>query len=204
MFSQSFNYDDSFDVPSPQSPVTTKRLYKPHAKFTVEDDEILRSLVNELGDRWEEIASRMPGRNARQVRERYQNYLSPNLNTSKWTEEEDQLLLSKVQQLGQKWVKISKFFTNRTDQMMKNRFNVLKRKEQKKLRLQEKNSSIVFDSVISSPETNPVEEVQTQHITQKTEEYFIQTVDENDFFLNDLFENDACIFDDNEFFYDFM
>ena len=71
----------------------------------------------------------MPGMNECQCRDRWTNYLSPTLNTFEWTSEEDSLLIEKVNQLGKKWVKISRFFNNRTDQMCKNRFNILERKK---------------------------------------------------------------------------
>ncbi|OHT14823.1 Myb-like DNA-binding domain containing protein [Tritrichomonas foetus] len=143
--------DEQQSVVSPAQS-TSKRNYKPHAKFTIDDDETLKNLVIELGENWNEIANRMPGRNPRQVRERYQNYLSPSLNTSRWTIEEDTLLVQKVQEIGQKWVKISRFFPNRTDQMMKNRYNVLKRKQMKKMASIENSS--VSSSTDSSSESN--------------------------------------------------
>ncbi|KAH0788734.1 Myb-like DNA-binding domain containing protein [Histomonas meleagridis] len=108
------------------------RNFKPHAKFNEEEDERLKEVVSRLGDYdWNRIAQEMPGRNPRQCKERWTYYLSPSLNTSPWTEEEDKLLLAKQRELGSKWVKISKFFHNRTDAMVKNRYQVLMRKMKK-------------------------------------------------------------------------
>lgn len=110
-----------------------KPMYKPHSKFTEEDDERLRELVDQYGDNsWIQVASEMPGRNSRQCRERWLNYLSPKLNTNSWTQEEDELLIEKHKELGTSWVRISKFFEGRTDQMCKNRFFLLQRKLEKK------------------------------------------------------------------------
>ena len=98
-------------------------------KFTKSEDIVLLNLVNELGTRdWDVIASRMPNRNPRQCRERYLNYLSPNLSHDPWTPEEDRLLEQKLKEFGAKWVSISKFFKNRTDTMLKNRWLVLSRR----------------------------------------------------------------------------
>ncbi|OHT01268.1 Myb-like DNA-binding domain containing protein [Tritrichomonas foetus] len=120
---------------TPNNNNLTGRNFKPHEKFTIDDDATLRRLVAKYGENnWNQIALMMPGRKPRQCKERWMNYLTPSLNTSKWIESEDQLLLEKVSELGFKWVKISKFFENRTDQMVKNRFHILKRKEQKRLR----------------------------------------------------------------------
>lgn len=113
---------------------SSKPAFKPHQKFSLEDDTILRNLVAAFGESsWILIAEHMPGRNSRQCRERWLNYLSPKLNRQKFTQEEDELLLAKVEEIGTKWVTISKsFFPNRTDQMVKNRYYILKRKADKK------------------------------------------------------------------------
>ena len=64
----------------------------------------------------------MNGRNARQCRERWKHYLSSNRGKSPWTEEEDKLLLEKMEELGPKWTKIATFFQDRTDIQIKTRW----------------------------------------------------------------------------------
>lgn len=119
-----------------------KPIFKPHSKFNEEEDARLRELVNEYGDSsWIQIAAQMPGRNSRQCRERWLNYLSPRLNTNEWTKEEDDLLLEKQKELGTSWVRICKFFKGRTDQMCKNRFFLLQRKAEKKSNKKRNNSA---------------------------------------------------------------
>lgn len=129
--------DYSF-VSSPASSVSSPKSspsFKPHAKFTSEEDQILKNLVEQYGeDNWATIASMMYNRNPRQCRERYQYYLSPKLNRGEWAEEEDNLLRAKVEEFGNKWVKISKFFPSRTDAMVKNRYQVLLRRQNKQQR----------------------------------------------------------------------
>jgi hypothetical protein len=108
------------------------RLLKPHVKFTQEDDDRLCQLVDALGPvDWNAIADQMGGRNPRQCRERWINYLSPGLNTAAWTAAEDALLMQKYLDFGGKWVQIAKCFPNRTDCMVKNRFNKLQRRGRK-------------------------------------------------------------------------
>lgn len=107
--------------------------YCHHVKFTQEEDELLRQLVIEFGENdWRHLAKRMEGRNPRQCRDRWQNYLNPNLNNGSWTPEEDQLLLEKREELGPKWKLITTFFVNRTDSMIKTRYNSLIREMKKK------------------------------------------------------------------------
>ena len=56
------------------------------------------------------------------------NHLNPDLNKSKWRLTEDLKLLLAYQEIGSKWSSISKRLKNRTDHMVKNRFNSLKQK----------------------------------------------------------------------------
>jgi hypothetical protein len=103
---------------------------QPHAKFSADEDTKLRTLVSAFGSQdWYAISLRMPGRTSRQCKERWVNYLSPTLNTAPWTAEEDQLLLQKQREFGSRWAQIAKCFKNRTDGMVKNRFNRLQRRQ---------------------------------------------------------------------------
>ena len=101
-------------------------------QFTSEEDAQLRQLVKEYGENdWASIAARMKDRNARQCRERWRHYLSPSISKKKWTPEEDELLISKYNEYGPRWVFLTKFFNNRTDINLKNRWIVIIRREAK-------------------------------------------------------------------------
>jgi hypothetical protein len=92
-------------------------------RFRSEEDQKLSQLVQQYGDqKWKLIAEFMPNRTARQCRERYINYLAPNINKDDWTPAEDELLLRLVQQLGHKWTLIAQIFPGRTDVHLKNRY----------------------------------------------------------------------------------
>jgi predicted unusual protein kinase regulating ubiquinone biosynthesis (AarF/ABC1/UbiB family) len=69
-------------------------------------------------------------RNSRQCKDRWEKYLSPNIDFSKWKKEDDERLIQKVQGLGFHWVKMSQYFPNRTDASIKNRWNFLQRMKQ--------------------------------------------------------------------------
>ncbi|OHT12435.1 hypothetical protein TRFO_17703 [Tritrichomonas foetus] len=76
-------------------------------KFTPEEDEKLKQLVSMYGtNSWPIIASLMGGRNHRQCRERWKNYVNPDLrNSEPWTYEEDYLLEKNTQNLGRNGTK---------------------------------------------------------------------------------------------------
>jgi hypothetical protein len=90
-------------------------------KFQKYEDELLRQLVEKYGDRnWNLISRFMSRRNARQCRERYKNYLSPNFRNSPWTADEEELLAGKVKEIGPKWSVIARLFEARSEVNVKN------------------------------------------------------------------------------------
>ena len=121
----------------PAIPIQTKR-HLVRCPFTQEEDKALCQLVDMYGQDWELIASKIPGRNTRQVKERWTNYLSSDVENRPWTSEEDALLYEKQKEYGPKWKRISTFFEKRTDVHVKNRWRLLQRAEMRKLRKQRK------------------------------------------------------------------
>ena len=105
---------------------STKSVLK--IKFTEEEDVKLHRLVMQFGTKdWIKISQLMETRNPRQCRERWNNYVNPALRTDPWTPEEDMILDQKYAEYGPKWNKISKFFVNRSDNNIRNRWMMLAR-----------------------------------------------------------------------------
>lgn len=97
-----------------------------------EDAKIL-DLVKKYSTSWSKISKEMKSRNGKQIRDRYLNVLDPNINKDKFTQEEDIYLVKLFNTHGPKWAYISKFFSNRTADIIKNRFHSsLKRKMEEK------------------------------------------------------------------------
>ncbi len=86
-----------------------------HGKWTEEEDEQLKNLVNQHGEKWAEIAKKMLGRTDVHCRNRYKRTLNPAIKRGKWTEKEDEQLQNLVDQYGEKWAKIAKEMPGRTD-----------------------------------------------------------------------------------------
>ena len=128
-------------------------------KFTKKEDEKLLKLINNelkgsskksngrkvdgMGSgriapshliNWRAISIAMKTRTPRQCRERYQNYLSPEITNAEWTQEEDKMIKDMFAKYGNKWNKIAKFFNGRTGNAIRNRYQVILRKEAKMLR----------------------------------------------------------------------
>ena len=109
-------------------PTTTRRS---RSRFRPEEDEAIRKAIEEHGRiAWSRIASILPNRTARQVRERWLNYLTPDVSHAPWTEEEDMELLQTVSELGRAWSLVAKKFAGRTDVTVKNRYKLLMRREE--------------------------------------------------------------------------
>jgi hypothetical protein len=103
-------------------------------KFSPEEDDVLRALVSEhgIGD-WSLIAAKMLDRDARQCKERWFHYLTPCLNQKPWTHTEDILLEAKVAEFGNRWKYFEFFFPGRSDVSIKNRYNVLMRRQRREI-----------------------------------------------------------------------
>lgn len=158
--------NDVWMVPCKISP--DKRVYKPVSKpqdhvkkipfkrnrsiWSLTEDKILKELVlTHRARNWVGIAKEInmtlynsfPNRTGKQCRERWLNQINPLIKKSSFTAEEDNLLLAIQKKLGNKWSKISEFFTGRTENHLKNRWKLLKRKKNKKI-VQLKNSEQNF------------------------------------------------------------
>lgn len=97
--------------------------------FTPEEDELITKLVGRLGtNNWNSLAGFIANRTARQIRERWYAYLSPDINRDPWSVEEDQLLLDLIINHGTKWSEFIKYFQGRTVNSMKNRYNTVIRR----------------------------------------------------------------------------
>jgi hypothetical protein len=118
--------DPTFSLKASQSPQSNPPL---KSKFTPEEDTKLVELVTEFGDsEWDVISFLHGSRSPRQCRERYRNYLAPTLRADPWTPQEDELLLRTCAEQGQKWHKVAAIFQNRSENAVRNRWNVLHRK----------------------------------------------------------------------------
>lgn len=64
--------------------------------WSKEEEEVVLELINRYGEKWKLISSKMPSKpsnkiefTSKQIRERYLNYLRPNINKEDFTFEED-------------------------------------------------------------------------------------------------------------------
>jgi hypothetical protein len=114
--------------------------------FRVEEDLQLTRAVEDLGaNSWDAVADRVTGRNPRQCRDRWRYYLAPDVDNGPWTSADEELLISKQEELGPAWKKISRFFPCRTDINVKSRWHQIQRRLRRRTRAADDGTSSVVD-----------------------------------------------------------
>ena len=99
-----------------------------HLQWTSKEDAIIMDAVKNSSEQpfksWPDIVERVPGRSARQVRERWNQVLNPVLDHSPLSREDDLILWDGHGKLGNKWTEISaQFFNNtRSERLIKGRW----------------------------------------------------------------------------------
>ena len=114
------------------------------------EDSLLLAAIEKYGEsNWAEIAECIPNRNRKQCKERYINNLMHKNNKRPWTVEEDEIILSKRLEFGNKWSKIAPFLVERSPNNVKNRFfGHLKKFVDGEESKEEHSSHVSFSSVL--------------------------------------------------------
>lgn len=109
---------------------------KVNHRWTEEENKLLKDLVAKYGPKnWKNIAEALGNRHsADQCNQHWHRVVDPNIVKGDWTQEEDDLLMEKVQQLGESsWTKVAEYIEGRTDIQCRHRY--FQKKKENKMKL---------------------------------------------------------------------
>ena len=98
-------------------------------KFTPEEDKTLVQWYYDHQNRgkgigiFQGIQTKLPGRTARQCRQRFKEYLNPMVSHTPFSREELGKLVELVEKYGRRWASLQKCFPNRSPTALKNAYN---------------------------------------------------------------------------------
>lgn len=146
--------------------------------FSGAEDMIINKFVQKYGEgKWFILENFLPNRTRHQIRERYMNYLSPNLKHTPFTKEDDELIIKLVAEYGHSWKTIASFFPThsrneikcRWNSRLSHRMNSHNRKFGKdKIGKKRKNTSLIKDEIKQVEFANPLTPQVDTDNTQKT------------------------------------
>jgi hypothetical protein len=140
-------------------------------RWKEEEDALLMSVMNVLASssvsssasskqihNWHTIAVRIPGRTAKQCRERWHSQLDPLISRQPWSANEEKVLIQLHHEMGNKWTEIAKCMPGRTDNSVKNQWKSITRRLQsnsahsvKRRKSMEKTHGCYYTSLVMAP-----------------------------------------------------
>jgi hypothetical protein len=105
-------------------PLAPKRpVWLTRGSWLLSEDELLSSAIGHLGTKsWNDIACHVPSRTSKQCRERWFNWLNPGIKHDRFQPWEDQLIVAKQREYGNKWSTIANHLPGRSTNAVKNRW----------------------------------------------------------------------------------
>lgn len=107
-----------------------KKVLAPGLKkgaWTKDEDYLLISHRSINFKNWGKLAGFLPGRTAKQCRERWYYNLNPEIQSTPFTEAEDEKILQSFQEIKSRWSEIARRIKGRTENSIKTRFKSLER-----------------------------------------------------------------------------
>jgi len=141
-----------------------------------EENVCLLAIIQRRGAKdWRSIADELNlmgtyKRKPKQCRERWHNFLNPEISRDEWSLKDDLFLLERIEEVGKKWSQVAKKLPGRTENSIKNRYNSIIRIERRKHFEESKEKmNLNFSSAINAVFDSTTEE-------EKLEQYLFQNL----------------------------
>jgi len=149
-FSREDDSDSDVSEDSAGGPDLAQYAGKKHinrGRWTKEEDEKLKRLVEVHGERWDFIASHFPDRADVQCQHRWQKVVNPELVKGPWTKEEDEKVIELVRKYGPKrWTLIAKQLKGRIGKQCRERWHNHLNPEIKKTAWTDEEDRIIYNA----------------------------------------------------------
>jgi len=167
-------------------------------KWTRKEDIKLIELVETHGKNWEFIAEQFGDRNGRDVEMRYKDKLNPNIRNTKFSDEEDGLIIKLFQIHGHDWYEISRHFDDRSMKMLKKRFQTCLKFKCGKGKTSRSARNTVHNFMDSNNySSNNQMDLNTEKTPSNKEDYEYQSlsnqIEENEFNVDIFFDNEPVV-----------
>ncbi|KAI9895276.1 hypothetical protein PsorP6_018950 [Peronosclerospora sorghi] len=93
--------------------------------WSVEEDARLMEMMLKGYDNWRQVSNNIPGRTAKQCRERWRNRLDPSIKKTPFTPQEDEAIQQAYEKYGNRWTQIAELLPGRTEDAVKLRWKAL-------------------------------------------------------------------------------
>lgn len=121
-------------------------------RWSAEEDYKIKDLVTLYNFNWAKISKLIYNRTPKQIRDRYINYLDPNLNNNPFTILENKKIINFVKEYGKQWVKLSKVIRGKSPLSIKNKYFSLLRAN--KTKIDEVNKIFLISKEPKEPKIN--------------------------------------------------
>lgn len=164
---------------------------KSRIPFTQLEDEEIQKLVKKYGTKWNLISSYIKGRTAKQIRDRYFNYLVPGYFKGEWTKQEDEMIKQLFYLMGPKWSVIQSFFPHRCPHSIKNRWYFFLCRQQTTERKQEASNAFQSNYNLNSYDESHVIN-HSNELNESHDEDYISNLNQDE----EIENNDFLLFDE--------
>lgn len=112
-----------YTIPPDFDNSTAPRMKKPRTKWSPEEDRLLRTLcMRRRRCNWTFIQKKFSDKSLAALQKRWANKLDPSINKSRWTVEEDEMILQLYREIGGNWKVIASKLKGRPSTSVKNRY----------------------------------------------------------------------------------